>query len=220
MRATDAEPSSGTAFAASPAPQAACLQRRCRMSAVPAVSLVIGTARAVAEPALPAWRGRTIEGYAFYRKHTVALLHRYLRISMELGRTPSLLSNVVFRGRVSSYQMKTFEDLMIFVIDIEKCLKQLDKSSQTVMTHMVLEDYTALETAAIMKESFRSVMRIYGEALDRLTREFLDRGLLDLTQNQRGHHAKPQSGTRLSIATGVPGTPDAGVAGWKDGCTE
>jgi hypothetical protein len=148
------------------------------MSAALAVPLVVATAHAVAEPSLPSARSRTIEGYAFYRSHTIALLRRYMRISMELGRTPSLLGNVVFRGRVSSYRLTTFEDLMIFVIDIEKCVKQLDRASQAVIAHMVLEDYTAPETAAITGESLRSVIRMYGQALDRLTRQFLDFELL------------------------------------------
>jgi hypothetical protein len=156
--------------------------------------LVLDTAQAVAESPLPAWRTRTIEGYAFYRKHTVALLHRYLRVSMELGRTPSLLGNVVFRGRVSSHRMTTFEDLLIFVFDIEKCLRQLDPGSQAVIAHMVLENYTALETAAITNESFRSVMRIYADALDYLTRQFLDFGLLDRNvENLSRGKAKNQS---------------------------
>jgi hypothetical protein len=149
------------------------------MSAALATPCVIGTAHAVTQPERPTVRSRTIAGYAFYRKHTVALLRRYLRVSMELGRTPSILGNVVFRGRASSYRMTTFEDLLIFVFDIEKCLKRLDRASQTVVARMVLEDYTAAETAAITSDSERSVMRIYGEALDRLTREFLEFGLLD-----------------------------------------
>lgn len=148
------------------------------MSAATAIPCVVETARAVAEPNLPSARGRTIEGYAFYRRHTAALLRRYLRISMELGRAPCILGNVVFRGRVSSYRMTTFEDLMIFVFDVEKCLKRLDRASQSVIAHVVLENFTFLETAAITNESFRSIRRIYGEALDRLTRQFLDFGLL------------------------------------------
>jgi hypothetical protein len=183
LRAAHAQLAAGNALAAPPAPQAPrlfrSLQRGCRMSAALAAPLVIHTALAVAEPAVTPARARTITGYAFYRKHTVSLLRRYLRVSMELGRMPCFLGNVIFRGRASSYRLTTFEDLLIFVIDTEKCLKQLDRASQTVVTHMVLEDYTALETAAITGESFRSVTRIYSEALDRLTRQFLDFGLIE-----------------------------------------
>jgi hypothetical protein len=48
---------------------------------------------------------------------------------MEMGRTPSLLGNTIFRGRASSYRMRTFEDCIIFIFDVEKCLKRLDAES-------------------------------------------------------------------------------------------
>jgi hypothetical protein len=183
LRAPYVQPSEGAAVAASPAAQAPrsyrALQRRCRMSAALAMPLVLDAAQAVAEPTMPFARARTVEGFAFYRKHTVALLRRYLRVSMELGRSPCILGNVVFRGRVSSYRMTTFEDLLIFVIDIEKCLKQLDRASQAVVAYMVLQDFSAFETAAITNENERSIKRIYGEALDRLTRQFLEFRLLE-----------------------------------------
>lgn len=175
------------------------------MSAALALPLVLHTAQAVTEAQCPAARARAIQGYAFYRRHTVALLRRYLRTSMEIGRMPSLLSNVVFRGHVSSYRLKTFEDLMIFVLDVEKCLRQLDRISQEVIAHMVLEDYSAFETALIVRESPRSVTRIYGEALDRLTRQFLDFGLLDPQQ--------PEAQRRSMEAAGCPITwPEQGGA--------
>ncbi len=148
------------------------------MSAARALPWVIPQATAVTDMSLPVARPKPLEGFAFYRKHAVGLLRRYLRISMEVGRTPCVLGNMVFRGRVSSYRMQTFEDRVIFIFDVEKCLKQLDRTSQEVVSHIILEDYTPLETAALIGESVRSVARIYGEALDRLTRLFLEYRLL------------------------------------------
>ncbi|HTV15521.1 MAG TPA: hypothetical protein VME68_12450 [Acidobacteriaceae bacterium] len=183
------------------------------MSAAPAFPFVLATAQAVAESALPAARGRTIQGYAFYRRHTVALLRRYLRISMEVGRAPCILGNVVFRGRVSSYRMTTFEDLMIFIFDVEKCLKQLDHASQTVIAHMALEDYTILETAMITRDSERSVSRIYNQALDRLTRQFLDSGLLDPEQGQQKAVLGREPQGQFSAAADVHDEPADGRIG-------
>lgn len=186
------------------------------MSAALAFPLVLASAQGVAESSLPSARGRTIDGFAFYRRHTVALLRRYLRISMEVGRAPCILGNVVFRGRVSSYRMTTFEDLMIFIFDVEKCLKQLDRASQTVVAHMALEDYTVLETAMITKDSERSVSRIYNEALDRLTRQFLDYGLLDPEQYRK----RPASGAQLQAQSfaeaRVPARPPDGGIGERE----
>jgi hypothetical protein len=137
------------------------------MSAALAMPCIVATTTAVAEP-MPLARPKPIAGYAFYRKHTLGLLHRYLRISMEIGRAPSALGRIVLRGRVSSYRLRTFEDGMIFVLDVQKALN-----------HVALEDYTIPETAALMGESERSVGRIYGEAMDRLTACFLQFGLLE-----------------------------------------
>lgn len=149
------------------------------MSAARAMPWVMTTALAVAEAEMPRARTRPIDGIAFYRKHSVGLLRRYLSVSMELGRTPCLLGNLVLRGRVSSYRMKSFEDLVIFIFDIEKCLKQLDRPTQIVITHVALEDYTVEETAKMTGDSQRSVTRLYGGGLDRLTQLFLNYGLLD-----------------------------------------
>jgi hypothetical protein len=149
------------------------------MSAALAYTCNLTAAEATAEAERPLWRAKPVDGLAFYRRHTIALLRRYFRVSMELGRTPCLLGNLVFRGRVSSYRMTTFEDMVIFVFDIEKCLKRLDRAGQAAIAHVVLESYTVLEAAMMSGESLRSMTRIYGEALDRLTRLFLDFGLLD-----------------------------------------
>lgn len=161
------------------------------MSAALALPLVLATATAVAEPELPLARPRPLGGLAFYRKHTLALLHRYLVVSMVIGRAPCILGKVVFRGRITSYRMQSFEDQIIFVFDVEKCLKRLDRVSQEVVAHVVLENYTPQETAALMTESRRSVGRIYTEALDRLTRFFLETKLLEPQDENLSRGAAP-----------------------------
>lgn len=158
------------------------------MSAALAMPCILQTARAVADTGLPAVRPRAIEGLAFYRRHTAGLLHRYMRTSMEIGRVPCVLGNMMFRSRVSSYRLRTFEDRVIFIFDVEKCLKRLDPLSQQIVGHVALEDYTPMETAALTGQSVRSVSRIYGEALDRLTRLFLEYELL------RPHEEKLSTG--------------------------
>jgi AraC-like DNA-binding protein len=54
----------------------------------------------------------------------------------------------------------------------------LDRLSLTLINRMALEDYSLEETAALTGESERSVTRIYGEAMNRLTAVFLQFGLL------------------------------------------
>jgi len=148
------------------------------MSAAVAMPVVVPAARAVAEIDLPVARPRPISGLAFYRKHTAGLLRRYLQLSMELGRAPSALGRIVLRGQVSSYRLRTFEDALIFVIDVEKCLRQLDRVSLKLVTHVVLEDYSLLQAGDLTEQSGRSAARIYGDSMDRLTDLFLRFGLL------------------------------------------
>jgi hypothetical protein len=146
VRAEDASSAAGATLPAAWAAEAACLRAGRRgMSAARALPFTIGTTCAVATTGLPLARKKPIAGLAFYRKHTVGLLQRYLRVSMELGRTPCVLGNMVFRGRVSSYRLSSFEDLVIFIFDVEKCLKKLDRMSQSVIAHVALEDYPIQE---------------------------------------------------------------------------
>ncbi|HEY0760276.1 MAG TPA: hypothetical protein VGD59_13575 [Acidisarcina sp.] len=117
---------------------------------------------------------------AFYRKHTEALMRRYMHLSMEMGRTPSALGNCMFRGRVSTYKVRSFEDAVIFVFDVEKCMKRLDPFSQALLVRIAQQEYTQGEAAELLGLSLRSIVRKYGEALDRLTAIFLEVDLLSV----------------------------------------
>ena len=146
------------------------------MSAAPILQYVWATSPAKPSPrAIPS---EPIETLAFYRKHTEALLRRYMQLSMEMGRTPSVLGNCVFRGRVSSYRLHSFEDAVIFVFDIEKCLKRLDKFAQDLIARIALQEYSQGETAALTGQSLRTVIRKYADSIDQLTAIFLDSKLL------------------------------------------
>lgn len=115
---------------------------------------------------------------AFYRKYTEALLRRYLRMSTETGRVPSLLGKEMFRGNVSHYRVDGFEDVVVFCMDVEKCLARLTAFEQDMIRRISLQQYTQSETAAALGYSLRHVVTHYGKALDSLTRLFLDRDLL------------------------------------------
>lgn len=120
-------------------------------------------------------------GTAFYRKRTEGLLRRYMRASMEMGRTPSLIGTTIFRGRASSYRLRTFEDCIIFIFDVEKCLKRLDAESRELIARIALQEYTYEETAKMTQQSERSVGRKYAGALDCLTNILIDADILDLS---------------------------------------
>jgi len=113
-----------------------------------------------------------------YRRRTVALLRRYLRLSIETGRIPSLLGREFFRTRVTSYHITTFEDVVIFVHDVERCLEQLDAFAQQIIARIVLQEYTQDQSARLLRCSRRQLARTYPEALDHLSDIFLAAGIL------------------------------------------
>ena len=117
---------------------------------------------------------------AFYRKHTEKTLRRYLYASMLVGRAPAILGEPIGRGWVSSRKVKTFEDAVIFVLDIENCLKKLGHVDQAILSRVVLQEYTQEETAAMLGVSARAISYKYKKALDSLTKMLLHAGLLIL----------------------------------------
>src|SRR5580700_2505361 len=112
--------------------------RRCAMSAAMVILPVVWATAADVAPkgeVLPeaverTEQKRTAPEVAFYRKYTEGLLRRYVRLSMEAGRAPSLLGREMFRGNVTNYSVQGFDDVVIFVHDVETCVKLLDEEQQ------------------------------------------------------------------------------------------
>lgn len=115
---------------------------------------------------------------AFYRKHTERMLRRYLYASMQVGRSPAILSDPVGRGWVSSRPIRTFEDAVIFVLDVEKCLDRLSGLDRAMLSRIVLQEYTQAEAAALIGMSPRTVSYKFPLALDRLTELLMESGVL------------------------------------------
>ncbi|MFI5088467.1 MAG: ECF-type sigma factor [Terriglobales bacterium] len=113
-----------------------------------------------------------------YRGRTIGLLRRYFQMSLDIGRLPSLLGREFFRARVTSYHVHSFEDVVILVHDVERCLERLDDFSRSLVARIVLQDYTWDETALLMGCSRRTVARRFPRTLDLLSEIFLEVGLL------------------------------------------
>ncbi len=121
-----------------------------------------------------------VASLAFYRKHTERMLRRYLYASMQVGRAPSILQDPIGRGWVSSRPVRTFEDAVIFVLDVEGCLKKLGALEQQLLCKIVLQEYTQAEAGALLGMSARAVSYKFHDALDNLTEQLLKAGLLML----------------------------------------
>ncbi|MGH9544694.1 MAG: hypothetical protein ACRD23_05715 [Terriglobales bacterium] len=113
-----------------------------------------------------------------YRERTLGILRRYQRLSVEVGRLPSLLGREFFRTRVTSYHAGTFEDAVIFVHDVARGLEQLGEFEHKLIAKIALQDFTQNETARWLGCWRRTVGRRFPEALDRMTEIFLEAGLL------------------------------------------
>jgi hypothetical protein len=113
-----------------------------------------------------------------YRDRTVALLRRYLRLSIEVGRMPSLLGREFFRTRVTSYGSSTFEDSVIFVHDVERSLDELSEFEKKLIAKIVLQQFSKEETGRLLGCGYRTVERLFPEALDRVSEILLRRRIM------------------------------------------
>jgi len=114
-----------------------------------------------------------------YRDRTRALLRRYFYTSIEVGRLPSLLGREFFRAKVTSYRASSFEDAVIFVHDVERCLQSLDPVSQRLIAMIVFQNYNYDEAAAILHCTWRTIANRFPSALDDLSRVFLRGSMLE-----------------------------------------
>lgn len=123
-----------------------------------------------------------------YRDRTVALLRRYLRMSLATGKMPNLLGRgeQFFRARVTSYKLHSFEDAVIFVYDVERCLGKLDAGSREILARVVLDEYSFDEAARVLRLSRRTLARSVPAAIDRLTLLLLERGMLQAFGFRKG----------------------------------
>jgi hypothetical protein len=115
----------------------------------------------------------------FYRKYTEGMLRRYMRFSLATARVPSMLGREMFRGKVTSYKVHSFDDIVIFVHDVEQCLARLDRTQQLFILKIGVQEYTQEEIAARCDVTLKTVRARYNKALDALTAIFLEVKLLE-----------------------------------------
>lgn len=123
--------------------------------------------------------GETEAELSSYRERTAALLRRYARASVEVGRLPSLLGREFFRSRVTSYTMRSFEDVVIFVTDMEKAIEKLNTLEKRLLAMNILEEYTVDEIARLLAYNPKTIRRLLPDALDQLTQILLAAGMMN-----------------------------------------
>ena len=113
-----------------------------------------------------------------YRARVVTMLRKYLQYSIETGRLPSLLGREFFRAKVTSYTVVTFEDRVIFVHDMEKCLEKLDEFSRQLIARHILQEHDQEATGRLLGCTERTVRTYVPIVLDLFTEILFDVGLL------------------------------------------
>jgi len=113
-----------------------------------------------------------------YRKRTLSILYRFLRLSCEAGRLPSILGQEFFRNHITSYNLSSFEDVVIFVHDVERCISRLDRESQELIARIALQGFTQEEVSRLTGRCHRTINRRYLEALDQLSTILLEVGII------------------------------------------
>jgi hypothetical protein len=147
------------------------------------VSLPVGEMRF--EQHYPRTRVPACPADVFYlRAHTHGLLRRYLYASMQPCRIACTLDSPIGRGWVSRRPILSFEDAMLFVIDMEKVIKRLPSLDRDMLTRIVIQEYTQAEAACLLGMSVRTISYKFPAALDRLTEKLLEAGLLILPEEQ------------------------------------
>ena len=120
------------------------------------------------------------EELSLYRYTTENVVRRYFQASVELGRLPAPLGKGLgfLRAKSSVYKLSSFEDTMIFVCDVERCIKRLDAFEQVLIQRIAMQNYTIDETQQVLKCAKSTVMERYQSGLDRLSAMFLGNGML------------------------------------------
>jgi DNA-directed RNA polymerase specialized sigma24 family protein len=120
-----------------------------------------------------------------YHGRTVAMLRRYMRYSIETGRLPSVLGREFFRAKVTSYTVITFEDRVIFVLDMEKCLQRLDEFSRQLIARHILQEHDQEATSKLLGCAERTVRTYVLIALDLMSEILIEVGLMEPLDSRR-----------------------------------
>jgi hypothetical protein len=135
-----------------------------------------------------------------YRGRAVAMLRRYMKYSIETGRLPSLLGREFFRAKVTSYTVVTFEDRVIFVHDMERCLDRLDEFSRQLIARHILQEHDRWATAKLLHCNEKTVRRYTPVVLDMLIEILLEVGLMERLGSTRENRCQGGEDDRIAAS--------------------
>jgi len=75
--------------------------------------------------------------------------------------------------------MVNFEDVVIFVADMEKAIDKLNAVEKRLLAMNILEEYTVDEVARLLTYNPKTIRRLLADALNQLSQILLAAGLMD-----------------------------------------
>ena len=120
-----------------------------------------------------------------YRSSCVAMLRRYFQMSIEIGRLPAILGREIFRSRSDTIRKAWFEDAVIYVHDIDRCLAGLHHFDQEVIARVIFQDYSQDQAARLLGCTDRHLRYRLAVSLDVLAKVFLERRLMVIASPKR-----------------------------------
>lgn len=130
------------------------------------------------------------------RELTIALLRRFFRTSLLVGRMPSILGREIFAARTTATAPHAFENNVVFVCDVERCLRALDTTDQRLVAFCIFEDRSEWEAARVFGAVESDTSRRLGYVLDLLYETFCRLGLLRPLPAEDPRHEKNQKEKR------------------------
>lgn len=128
---------------------------------------------------------------SYERLRVILLLRRFFRTSLLLGRMPSVIGGDRFRSQFRSRPSRAFEDAVLFVCDVERCLRSLEPFDQRILALCIFEDRSEWETARLFGHPQAHISRRLGEVLDLLHETFCRLGLLAPLPVDAGRTSQP-----------------------------
>jgi hypothetical protein len=111
---------------------------------------------------------------------------------MLVARSPAIFQGEIGRGWATHRKFYTFEDCVIFVLDVEKSLAQIPALDRLLLNRLVLQEYSLAEAALLLNKSQRIIGVRMADALDRLTAILIDNGTLEIP-NRHGSNPEEDS---------------------------
>lgn len=90
--------------------------------------------------------------------------------------------------------MRNFEDVVIFVTDMEKAIDRLGPLERKLLAMNILEEYTVDEVARLLAYNPKTIRRLVPDALDQLSQILLGAGLMNKLTLAGGEREKLSRG--------------------------